>query len=72
MFTETSFTVAKTAKQSKCSLMNEWLKMQYTHTHTHTHTQSGTLFYHEGEENSAIYKFTTWMKLKGIVLSDIS
>ena len=40
------FTIAKTWKQPKCSLTDEWIKKQKrcrhtdtdTHTHTHTHT----------------------------------
>ena len=41
MFTAELFMTAKTRKQPKCLLMDEWIKRcgVYTHTHTHTHTQ---------------------------------
>ena len=35
MLIEASFTVAKTWKQPKCPLIEEWIKKIYTHTHTH-------------------------------------
>ena len=34
MLIEASFTVAKTWKQPKCPLIEEWIKKIYTHTHT--------------------------------------
>ena len=37
------FTIAKTWKQPKCPLTDEWInKMWYIHTHTHTHTHART------------------------------
>ena len=48
------FTIAKTWKQPKCPLMDEWIKkMLDTHTHTHTHTHTQT---HTEEYYSAIKK----------------
>ena len=41
MFTAALFTIARTWKQPKCPLTEEWIKKVwcvYTHTHTHTHT----------------------------------
>ena len=39
MFIVALITKAKTWKQSKCPLTDEWIKMcVYTHTHTHIHT----------------------------------
>ena len=35
MFTEALFTVAKTCKQPKCPLTDEWIKMWYIHTIEH-------------------------------------
>ena len=37
IFTAALFTIAKTWKQTKCPLTDEW-KWCFTHTHTHTHT----------------------------------
>ena len=56
MFTAALFTIAKTWKQLKCSLTDEWIKMWYTHTHTHTHahTHTGILPSHKKEQNNAI------------------
>ena len=48
MFIEALFTIAKTWKQSKCPLTDEWIKKMW-HTHTHTHTQSGILLDHKKE-----------------------
>ena len=31
------FIIAKTWKQPKCPLSDEWIKQIHTHTHTHTH-----------------------------------
>ena len=40
MFTAALFTIAKTWKQPKCPLRDEWIKkMWHMHAHTHTHTQ---------------------------------
>ena len=48
------FTVAKTWKQPKCPLTDEWINKMwciyiYTHTHTHTHTHNGILLSHKKE-----------------------
>ena len=39
MFTAALFTIARTWKQPKHSLTDEWIKMSHTHTHIHTHTE---------------------------------
>ena len=50
MFIAALVTIAKTWKEPKCPLMDEWIKkislslslslsLTHTHTHTHTHTQ---------------------------------
>ena len=38
VFIATPFVIAKTWKQPKCQLTDEWIKKIDTHTHTHTHT----------------------------------
>ena len=51
------FTIAKTWKQPKCPLTDEWIKnilyIIHTHTHTHTHTH-GLLLNHRKEWNNTI------------------
>ena len=57
MFTEALFAIAKTWKQPKCPLIDEWKqKMWYTHRHTHTHTDThnGILLSHKKIWNNAI------------------
>ena len=53
MFIAALFTVAKTCKQPKCPLTDEWIKKMYTHTHTHTHT-------HTLEYYSALKRMKEW------------
>ena len=51
MFTAALFTTARTWKQPKCPLTDEWIKMWHiyiyihTHIHTHTHTHTHTYIY---------------------------
>ena len=40
IFLAALFIIAKIWKQPKCSLIDEWINMWYTHTHTHTHTHT--------------------------------
>ena len=47
-----TFTIARTSKQPKCPLAEEWIKkMWYVCTHTHTHTHNGLLLIHKKEQN---------------------
>ena len=51
-------------KQPKCPSMDEWIKkMWYTHTMD---------YYLAIKKNEILPFATTWMKLKGIMLSEIS
>ena len=70
MFTAALVTVAKRWKQPKCPSVGEWIqKMWYIHMYTHTHTME----YYSTIKKNAILPFeTTWMELKGIMLSEIS
>ena len=71
MFIAMLFTIAKTWKQPKCLSADEWLKMMCTHTHTHTHTH--TREYYSGMRKKEILSFvTTWIDLKGVMLSEIN
>ena len=61
MFIAALFTIAKTWKQPKCPLTDEWIKKMWctcvrthAHTHTHTHTHTGILLSHKKEWNNVI------------------
>ena len=64
MFTAALFTIAKTWKQPKCPLTNEWIKkMWYIHT----------MEYYSATEKNKIMPFAaTWMELETLILSEIS
>ena len=47
MFTVALFTIAKTRKQLKCPLTDEWIKMWYIHN-------NGVLLSHKKEWNNAV------------------
>ena len=64
MFIEALFTIAKTWKQSKCPLTDEWIKkMWYTYT---------VECYQAIKRNEIIPFATTWMDLEIIILSEVS
>ena len=71
IFVTALFTVTETWKWPKCPWVGEEIKQLWcTHTHTHTHTHTRTSFRHKKEQ---ILPFpTTWMNLKGIMLSETS
>ena len=64
MFTAALFTIAKIWKQPKRPSTDEWIKkMWYTHT----------MEYYSAMRKNEILPFaTTWVDLKGIMLSEIS
>ena len=64
MFIATLFTIAKTWKQPKCPLTDEWIKkMWYTYT----------MEYYSAIKKNEIMPFVaTWMDLEIIILSEIS
>ena len=64
MFTAALFTTAKIWKQSKCPSMDEWiLKMFYIYI---------VEYYKATKKNDILPFATTWIDLKGIMLSKIS
>ena len=48
MFIAALFTIAKTWKQPKCPLTDEWIKKMWC-TYIHTHTHNGILLSHKKE-----------------------
>ena len=64
MFKAALFTIAKTWKQPKCPLTNEWIrKMCYIST---------TEYYSATKKNEIMPFAATWMQLESIVLSEIN
>ena len=63
MFIAILFTIAKTWKQSKCLLTEEWTKMWYMYT---------TEYYSAIKKNKLMPFSATWMQLKIIMLSEVS
>uniref|UniRef100_A0A8D1T0I6 DUF1725 domain-containing protein n=1 Tax=Sus scrofa TaxID=9823 RepID=A0A8D1T0I6_PIG len=64
MFTEAIFTTVKTWKQSKCPLIEEWIKkMWYIYT----------MEYYSARKKNEIMPFTaTWIQLETLILSEVS
>ena len=64
MFTVALFTIAKTWKQSKCPLTNEWIKkMWYIYS----------IVYYSAIKKDKIMSFAaTWMELETLILSEVS
>ena len=65
MFIVTSFTIAKTWKQAKCSIH------QHTNQESVTHTDTPE-YYSTVKKKKTLPFTTTWMDLQGIMLSEIS
>ena len=64
MFKAALFTIAKTWKQPKCPLTNEWIrKMCYIST---------TEYYSATKKNEIMQFAATWMQLESIILSEIN
>ena len=64
MFTAALFTIAKTWKQPKCPLTDEWIKkMWYICT---------TEYYSATKKNKIMPFSATWMELEIILISEVS
>ena len=62
MFTATLLTIAKTWKQPKCPLTNEWIKMWYIYT----------MEYYSAIKKNEIMPFTaTWMDVESVKLNEV-
>ena len=63
MFIAALFTIAKTWKQPKCPLTDEWIKKMYI----------CTMEYYSAIKKNEIMPFAaTWMQLEVIILSELS
>ena len=63
MFTAAPFTMAKTGKQPKCPLTDEWIKMWYIYIME---------YYSAIRNNRIMPSAATWMDLEIIILSEVS
>ena len=62
MFIAALFTTAKTWKQSKCSSIDEWIKMWYIYT----------VEYYSAIKKNEIISFTaTWIQLEILIVSEV-
>ena len=62
MFIAALFTIAKTRKQPKRPLTDEWMKMWYIHT----------MEYHSAIKKNQIMPFAaTWMEQEALILSEV-
>ena len=64
MFIAALFTIAKTWKQTKCPLTEEWIKKKW---------YIYTMEYYSAIKNDEIMSFAaTWMDLKSVILRELS
>ena len=64
MFIEALFTIAKTWKQPKCPLTNEWIKKKW---------YIDMMEYYSAVKKNKIMSFSaSWMKLETCILSEVS
>ena len=63
MFIAALFTIAKTWKQPKCPLTDDWIrKMWYIYT----------MEYHSAIKKNDMPSAVTWMELENLILSEVS
>ena len=66
MFIATVFTIAKTWKQPKCLLTDDWIKKMWYVVYIH----NGILLSHK--KNKIMPFSATWMELQTLILSEVS
>ena len=71
IFIAALFTIAKTWKQPKCPLTNEWIKNMWC-IHTHTHTKHTMEYYSAIKKNEIMPFAATRMDIEIIILSEVS
>ena len=64
MFTATLFTIAKTWKQPKCPLIDEWIRNKW-----YIYTMG---YYTAIKKNEIMPLAATWMELETLILSEVS
>ena len=64
MFIATLFTIARTWKQPKCPLTDEWIKKDVAHIY------NGILLSHERNETELFV--VRWMDLESVIQSEVS
>ena len=68
-----TFTIARTSKQPKCPLAEEWIKkMWYVCTHTHTHTHTHTMDYYSSIKRNKIVPISWFLPLWSSLSSQVS
>ena len=64
MFIAALFTIAKTWKQPKCPLTDDWIRKRW---------YISTMKYYSAIKKNEIMRFTaTWMELETLILSEVS
>ena len=61
--------IAKTWKQPKCPLTDEWIKKMYIYICIHIHTME---YYSAIKKNEIMSFAATWMDLEIIILSEVN
>ena len=69
MFTAALFIIAKTWKQTKCPLIDEWIKMWYIYICIYTHTME---YYSAIKRNEIELFVMRWMELESVIQSEVS
>ena len=69
MFTAALFIIAKTWKQTKCPLIDEWIKMWYIYICIYTHTME---YYSAIKKNEIMSFIATQIDIEIVILIEVS